>query len=435
MKKAFAILSLCVLLFSCSSNGGGDDTIIDPCGRPTSISTVNITIESVTVNWSSSETGASYEIQYGETGFTLGSGQVTTASGNSTTISGLTEGTTYQFYIRSNCGGNDFSDWAGPISVTTSMVECPEAGNLGAFSITENSAFVGWSWNSTLTPTWVVEYGPTGFTPGTGTELNSSFDSLELTGLTPSTTYDFYVTSKCSSTNFGPRVGPVSFTTEDLCSTPTNVQVGSIQNCEVELYWSENGETAFQVEYGVSGFTLGQGTVVNTSNSSGFVISDLNPGTTYEVYVRANCGSDGFSDYSDPAIFTTETQNIPGTWTVDMNDSWGDGWQTDDTNGGSGILVTMTHADGTETSVEIGMCSSYTSAQGTFLGGSNCTTGVSNATATVDVPSTVIDIDWYFPGDFHDEISFQIYRPSGNLALSVAQGQDAGSLDITYCNN
>jgi len=74
---------------------------------------------------------------------------------------------------------------------------------------------------------------------------------------------------------------------------------------DTELYSSFN--TDVLVEYGLSGFELGTGTVVE-----GFyiylaiIMSSLELNTTYQVYVKARCSEGYFSPYSDPVKFTTE---------------------------------------------------------------------------------------------------------------------------------
>ncbi len=42
-----------------------------------------------------------------------------TTSATSTTATGLTAGTAYDFYVRSNCGGNGESTWTGPLNFNT----------------------------------------------------------------------------------------------------------------------------------------------------------------------------------------------------------------------------------------------------------------------------------------------------------------------------
>lgn len=441
MKKILSLFSLCLILYACSSDGGGDDIVTDPCGVPTQISTTNIAAESVAVTWTSSESNASYQIEYGTSGFSQGNGQTLTASGGSTSITGLTPATTYQFYIRANCGNSDFSDWIGPFSFTTAQIDCTEATDLFA-STTENAAFTSWSNsnNNDDPDSWIIEYGPTGFSPGSGTQATTSIQSYSITNLTHSTTYDFYVTADCGNNNLGDLVGPYTFTTDPLCFAPDGVYLdtGSVSFCSFNFGWQTNNETSFEVEYGLSGFTLGTGTIINTSDNY-ITVDNLFPGLTYEVYVRANCGSDGYSEYSDALVATTN-EEIYGTWTIDMTDSFGDGWQTNDGNGGDGITVTITNADNTETVFEIGMCSPYGgSAVGTFLGGTDCTGPASlsffNASTTIDIPTGITNMVWNFPGDQYGEIGFSIYNPNGDLVYSVATGQQAaGEIAVDYCN-
>lgn len=73
------------------------------------------------------------------------------------------------------------------------------------------------------------------------------------------------------------------------------------------LTWNaaEGQFVEYVVEYGPKGFALGQGMqTVSTTNS--ITLSGLNPATTYEAYVKVNCGRQGFSHESSVARFTTE---------------------------------------------------------------------------------------------------------------------------------
>ena len=45
-----------------------------------------------------------------------------------------------------------------------------------------------------------LEYGPVGFTQGTGTTINPTTAAATLTGLNPSTNYDYYLRSNCGTT-------------------------------------------------------------------------------------------------------------------------------------------------------------------------------------------------------------------------------------------
>jgi hypothetical protein len=116
---------------------------------------------------------------------------------------------------------------------------------------------------------------------------------------------------------------------------------------------------------------------------------------------------------------------IPGVYTVKMVDTYSDGWQTDDGNGGSGIQVTI---DGVVT--EIGMCSPYQAS--TFT----CVEGPSSAEDTVEIPVGTQSVQWYFPGDFWGEIAFEIIDPNGVSVYKVNGGEgEAGFMDFQVCSN
>jgi len=113
---------------------------------------------------------------------------------------------------------------------------------------------------------------------------------------------------------------------------------------------------------------------------------------------------------------------IPGVYTIRMADDFGDGWQTDDPNGGSGITLDL---DGTV--IEFGLCSPY---QGSDF---DCTPGSSAGETTVEIPVGTTTAVWNFPGDFYGEISFKIIDPFGDVALEVGLGTAAGELFLNIC--
>jgi len=69
-------------------------------------------------------------------------------------------------------------------------------------------------------------------------------------------------------------------------------------------------------------------------------------------------------------------QPVPGIYTIEMIDSYGDGWQTNGGNGGNGIQVTL---DGEV--IEVGMCSPHEA-----LPYEGCVEGPSEATTFVEIP-------------------------------------------------
>lgn len=72
------------------------------------------------VFWQAGSTETSWEIvvQAPGSGIPAGSG-VATTDNNPHTLNGLSDSTTYEVYVRGNCGGGDYSNWIGPVSFTT----------------------------------------------------------------------------------------------------------------------------------------------------------------------------------------------------------------------------------------------------------------------------------------------------------------------------
>ncbi|PKR80241.1 hypothetical protein CW751_11310, partial [Brumimicrobium salinarum] len=89
------------------------------CFEPLSLDTISTTTTSVELTWVEQNSATSWEIEYGMSGFTPGSGTTVTAGTNPFDVTGLNPSASYDFYVRSDCGGGDFSSFAGPISVYT----------------------------------------------------------------------------------------------------------------------------------------------------------------------------------------------------------------------------------------------------------------------------------------------------------------------------
>ncbi|KAA3645132.1 MAG: T9SS C-terminal target domain-containing protein, partial [Bacteroidetes bacterium] len=90
------------------------------CVSPTSLLTSNLTSTSVDLAWTENNTATSWKIEYGTSGFTQGTGTIVTTSSNPHSLSGLTAQTTYDWYVRTDCGGgSDTSTWSIVNSFTT----------------------------------------------------------------------------------------------------------------------------------------------------------------------------------------------------------------------------------------------------------------------------------------------------------------------------
>jgi hypothetical protein len=100
----------------------------------------NLTVSSVTLNWDSSVSlPEGYEVEYGLTGFTQGTGTVVATATNSLDLSSLTTSGVYDYYIRANCGSGNYSDWTSA-NILTLPVVCPYSSGLD-----DANQIAGWS--------------------------------------------------------------------------------------------------------------------------------------------------------------------------------------------------------------------------------------------------------------------------------------------------
>lgn len=182
---------------------------------------------------------------------------------------------------------------------------CSKPENISIDQINSMSAL--FSWDTGGESAFEFEYDLIGFEIGTGTVIQTSQTEYLIDNLLPETSYEIFLRSNCGSDGFSDYISAQFTTLEmvEICNTPTNLALISVNDTEIRFTWDENNETAWEIEYGPQGFVIGTGTTIQTSQSN-FLIENLTPSTTYEIYVRANCGSDGFSEYSDQLVVTTD---------------------------------------------------------------------------------------------------------------------------------
>ena len=156
-----------------------------------------------------------------------------------------------------------------------------------------------------------MQYGKSGFSLGDGTKKNG----LSVSGLSTGD-YDFYIRGYCGGTSWS-EWSEVKSTHVDNgdnggssnCKTPNNLSnsdgFGQLEGV-MSIHWDDknypNNAGYFELEYGPSGFNIGDGekaTINNSNYSDGAFLEN----TTYDVYVRANCGGSEFSSYSDVYSF------------------------------------------------------------------------------------------------------------------------------------
>ena len=212
--------------------------------------TSSVTSEAAVFSWASSGADV-HQVEYGATGFSIGAGTRETSTSPSFMISGLMPLTTYEWYGRDTCVGGS-TPWVGPFSFATIAAPCDTPSAPFTDVITDSSALLTWT-VSPAAPMYDVEWGEAGFGPGFGT-LETVSGALPLEDLEPSTDYEWYLRSICSS-SASEWLGPISFTTDSIQG---NTGIGDIMPAWhsigvdagsrlVELGWDGPGIATFRI--------------------------------------------------------------------------------------------------------------------------------------------------------------------------------------------
>lgn len=82
---------------------------IDTCGRVYNLAVPEVTTSMAHLTWNNTAVPSSWEIEYGESGFTQGRGTLTTVSDSSAWLINLDPGTAYDCYVRSICAESEGS--------------------------------------------------------------------------------------------------------------------------------------------------------------------------------------------------------------------------------------------------------------------------------------------------------------------------------------
>jgi len=115
MKNLLFLSFFACLFFSCNN----DDDITAACNTVTSVAANSITNTAATISWNSTNDSAQYTLEYGISGFTIGSGTTISESDTDAELTNLLGNTTYDVYITSICSPNSVSLLTDVYSFTT----------------------------------------------------------------------------------------------------------------------------------------------------------------------------------------------------------------------------------------------------------------------------------------------------------------------------
>ena len=292
------------------------------CAAPSMLTVDSTSATGAVISWTAEAEITSWEYQLlisGETPAETG----TASSDNPLTITGCYSNTSYDLYIRTDCGGT-YSSWA--IASFTTNPACGDTlydsgGSDGDYASNELTTvtvfpendgdlvtFTFLSFNTEANYDDLTVYdGPDTLSTivgvFNGTEIPDPISSTHATGA-----LTFVFDSDGSVVRSGYEI-LISCAPAPSCFPPNQLNVSNISGTTADFNWTPgtgNDSWEYVILPTGSPAPTAAGTVT-TVNSTQF--TDLEFLTTYDVYVRADCGADdGYSTWSGPVTFTTTQQ-------------------------------------------------------------------------------------------------------------------------------
>lgn len=334
-----------------TQSGGGS------CNAVTGLSVSGVTTSGATISWNAVSGVSSYSV-----GYKLASGSTyttTSASGTSTTLSGLSAGQDYDVRVNYTCsngqaapyssssfttsttGGGDcdgLPSWTSsayyyqgdrvvynnsiyealyfiyyyPPTDTrywTKVSDCGGGGTcaaltgLGVSSIGQTSAVVSWNGVSGIS-SYSVEYKLASASNYTTTSSSSS--SISLSGLTPNSTYTVRVRYTCTNGQTA-AYSSTSFTTaEDTspgCDAVTGLTATSITQNSAQLSWNGvSGVSSYTLDYKATADANYQSATINGTSEP---YTGLSANTSYSIRVSYTCSNGQTSPLATHQFTTT----------------------------------------------------------------------------------------------------------------------------------
>ena len=328
---------------------------IPTCVAPTDLTATASSFIDATLSWTGNEGASSYEIVLQNPGAGAPTGSGTLVSGVTYDASGLTENTTYEFYVRADCDADGFSVWSGPYefytgycdsvptsndgqgisSVLLESTNFTSGGDLTYEDFTDQIVDVSQAITANLqvtfatgytydTNVWIDFNGDLVYDNDTelvyqGTSTNANPTTLDASFLVPADTalgtYSMRIGTAdsgqatpepCYSGSWGVTVDMLINVTEPpACVPPSDLDATATSFNDATLSWFGNEEgNSYEVvvQPAGAGAPSGAGDAASTTT---YDATGLTENTTYEFYVRTDCGDGSLSSWSGPYEFYT----------------------------------------------------------------------------------------------------------------------------------
>jgi hypothetical protein len=261
-----------------------------PLGTPLT-PTVTPGDSQLTVSWIAVAGTSTYDVYYSESATPPSSMYQSDISGTSTTITGLSNGTTYYVWIKAknSAGTSNFSPQAS----------AKPLGTPGTLTVIIGNTQLTVSWTAVAgADSYEVYYSGSATPPSSAQQSNISSTSTTITNMINGTTYYVWIKAKnaMGTSDYSERASGIPLPPPTAPLTPT-VAPGDRQ---LTVTWTAVvGADTYEVYYSGSATPPSSAQQSNISSTS-TTITNLNNGTTYYVWIKAK-NAMGTSDYSERA--------------------------------------------------------------------------------------------------------------------------------------
>lgn len=291
------------------------------CPSATGLATSNITTSSATLSWTALTNVANYTVEYKlstELNWTVATASTT---GTSLTLNGLLSGSTYNWRVTPNCTISVTSGTSATATFTTTFV-CNAPANNQVTNITGTTATISWNPMPGATG-YDVDYKRTSSTKWTRAATATTATSVNLSGLTAASTYDYRIRTFCGSTIGYSGYVQAQFQTITTCtdnyesnntastakSISLNTELTALINISGDLDWYKfvtpntgGGNIRITVYnlpanydvilYNATGTTLLSSSVLAGTSSETIIRNSAGNKTTYMIQIKGASASD-----------------------------------------------------------------------------------------------------------------------------------------------
>ena len=285
-----------------------NSTAPQSCTSPDMLSNYNTTFDEATVSWNPAITADSFLVEYTRISDNTTATVMVPGNTSQVTLSDLTQGEQYKWIVYAVCGVNQNGSSIKQFETLSGPLPCGSTPQ-GTDVLLVNSTFARVAWLPAAADDYVIRYREVGTSIYKHKRIPSSQVEKMIFGLTPSTTYEWSIKSICNG--FSSLYSGIDyFTTLDVCPSIGNVTVTETGFNTAELSWNIGVVVdTLMIKYEVAGSN--EFTVIKISgdpNPGNYMITGLQPETTYNAWVSTKCSSGSTSMWGTGVSFTTHTE-------------------------------------------------------------------------------------------------------------------------------